>query len=110
MFHGDLGGRSETNPPPGARTLLKRVERSRGFGDFFQHVLVAQGAGEVAVDPEVSPWDIAPLAVIVEEAGGRATSLQGDPTIYAGSLLTSNGLLHDEAVAVLAHDPEVRGR
>jgi histidinol-phosphatase len=102
LFHSDVGGAAEAHPPPGFMGLLSRVERARGFGDFYQHVLVAQGAGEIALDPAVMPWDIAPLQVIVEEAGGRATSLAGERTIYGGSLITSNGPLHDAALELLA--------
>ena len=98
LFHGDLVGRSETHPPNRLAGFAHRVARGRGVGDFFQHVLVAQGAGEAAVDPVVSPWDVAPLLLILEEAGGRATSLEGARTIYAGSLVTSNGTLHDEVL------------
>ena len=82
--------------------LAARVARSRGFGDFYQDVLVAEGAGEIAIDFGIEPWDVAPLMVIVEEAGGRATSLAGERTIYAGDFLSSNGLLHDLALAALA--------
>jgi len=82
--------------------LAGRVARSRGFGDFYQDVLVAEGAGEVAVDFGIAPWDIAPLMVIVEEAGGRATSASGERTIYAGDFVSSNGLLHDAVLDALA--------
>jgi histidinol-phosphatase len=98
LFHGDVVGSSEALPPERLSRFVGRVERGRGFGDFFQHVLVAQGCGEVAVDPVVSPWDAAPIPLILEEAGGRATSLEGDRTIYAGSLVTSNGILHEETL------------
>jgi histidinol-phosphatase len=97
LFHGNLGP-GEAGPPPGIAGLIARVERTRGFGDFYQHMLVAEGAGEIAVDPVMQPWDIAALQVIVEEAGGRATSLGGERSIYSSSLLTSNGPLHDEAL------------
>lgn len=100
VFHGDLSG-TETAPPPGIATLFRRVQRTRGFGDFYQHLLVAEGAGEFAVDPAVKPWDIAALQVIVEEAGGRATTLAGERSISGGSLVTSNGLLHDQALRLL---------
>jgi histidinol-phosphatase len=93
LFHGNLGS-GETGPPPGLLALVHHVDRTRGFGDFYQHMLVAEGAGEIGVDPGMKPWDIAPLQVIVEEAGGRATALSGQRSIYAGSLVTSNGLLH----------------
>ncbi len=102
LFHGDLVGSREPPPPGGLEAFAGRVERGRGLGDFFQHVLVAQGCGEMAVDPVVDPWDVAPLLLMLEEAGGRATSLQGDRTIYAGSLVTSNGRLHDEMLRRLA--------
>lgn len=96
LFHGDLVGARETPPPGRLAGLAGRVGRARGFGDFYQHVLVAQGSGEAAIDPSLSPWDAAPLLLLVEEAGGRATTLAGERTIYGGSLLSTNGLLHDE--------------
>jgi histidinol-phosphatase len=64
-------------------------------------MLVAEGAGEIALDPAAHPWDIAALQVIVEEAGGRATTLAGERSIHGGSLVTSNGVLHQEALDVL---------
>ena len=100
LFHGNLA-RAESRPPAGFEALVRRVERTRGFGDFYQHMLVAEGAGEIAIDPRMQPWDIAAVQVIVEEAGGRATSLAGERSIYAGSLLTSNGGLHDLACGAL---------
>jgi histidinol-phosphatase len=81
--------------------LARRCARSRGFGDFWSHVLVAEGCLEVAVEPEVSPWDLAPLIVVVEEAGGRFTDLEGRPRIDGGSAVSSNGRLHDEVLAAL---------
>ena len=102
LFHGSLGGSGEENPLPGLVPLASRVERTRGFGDFYQHVLVADGAGEIAVDPVVQPWDIAALQVLVEEAGGRATSLAGERSIYAGSLVSTNGPLHAAVLEALA--------
>ena len=65
-------------------------------------MLVAEGAGEIALDPVMQPWDIAALQVIVEEAGGQATSLGGERSIYKGSLVTSNGPLHQSALRALA--------
>jgi histidinol-phosphatase len=109
LFHGSIGGHSEDAPPSGFLTLARQVARTRGFGDFYQHVLVAAGAGEIAVDPRVKPWDIGPLQLMVEEAGGRATSLAGERTIYGGSLVTSNGRMHDVALASLVEDTENRG-
>jgi histidinol-phosphatase len=100
LFHANLG-QAEPPPPPGFFDLVGDVERTRGFGDFYQHVLVAEGAGEVAVDPEAHPWDIAALQLIVEEAGGRATTLGGERSIYGGSLITSNGQLHGPVLSAL---------
>lgn len=108
LLHGSLGA-VEPAPPPGIFSLMRQVERTRGFGDFYQHALVAEGAAEIAVDPVMHPWDIAALQVIVEEAGGRATTLTGERSIYGGSLVTSNGPLHQAALLALAETVEQRG-
>jgi histidinol-phosphatase len=82
--------------------LTRRVWRSRGLGDFWMHCLVAEGAFDVAVEPVVSLWDLAAMAVIVEEAGGRFTALDGRPGPDGGSALSTNGLLHDEMLSAFA--------
>lgn len=105
LFHCDLGS-GGGGPPPGIMRLMQHVNRTRGLGDFYQHVLVAEGAGEIAIDRVVHPWDIAALQVIVEEAGGRATGLGGERSIYAGTLVTSNALVHDAALHVLGEGEE----
>jgi histidinol-phosphatase len=79
--------------------LTRRVWRSRGLGDFWMHCLVAEGAFDVAVEPVVSLWDLAAIAVIVEEAGGRFTDLEGRSGPAGGSALSTNGRLHDEVLA-----------
>jgi histidinol-phosphatase len=86
---------------PQISRLIRRVWRSRGFGDFWQHVLVAEGAVDIAVEPEVSLWDLAALQVIVEEAGGQFTDLDGASRADGGNVATTNGLLHDEVLALL---------
>jgi histidinol-phosphatase len=101
LFHGSIGGAREGNPLPALLSLADRVSRTRGFGDFYQHLLVAEGGGEIAVDPTMKPWDIAALQVIVEEAGGRCTSLRGGRSIYQGSLVSTNGRFHEETLAIL---------
>jgi histidinol-phosphatase len=101
LFHGSIGGLREGNPLASLQPLADRVSRTRGFGDFYQHLLVAEGAGEIAVDPTMKPWDIAALQVIVEEAGGRCTTLRGGRSIYEGSLVSTNGRLHDEVLTIL---------
>jgi histidinol-phosphatase len=64
-------------------------------------MLVAEGACEIALDPVVSLWDLAAIQVIVEEAGGRFTDLAGSPRADGGSAISSNGVLHDVALAIL---------
>lgn len=74
---------------------------TRSFGDFWQHVLVAEGAVDVAVDPVVHLWDVAAIQLIVEEAGGRVSDLRGKVGPDRGSALSTNGLLHDQVLALL---------
>jgi histidinol-phosphatase len=81
--------------------LLHRCARSRGFGDFWSHALVAEGAVDITVEPEVNLWDLAALQVIVEEAGGQLTDLSGQARADGGSVVTSNGLLHDAVLQAL---------
>jgi histidinol-phosphatase len=88
--------------------LAGAVAHTRGFGDFWHHMLVAQGSLEMALEPEVSLWDLAALKVIVEEAGGRFTDLEGVSTAAGGNVLSSNGLLHDEALARIGPPPRTR--
>lgn len=84
-----------------AEALLRRSWRQRGFGDFWSHCLVAEGAAEVMLEGEIAPYDIAALMVIVEEAGGRMTDIEGVARIDAGHCITSNGALHDEVLRTL---------
>ncbi|MFL6130430.1 MAG: histidinol-phosphatase [Mycobacteriales bacterium] len=77
------------------------VWRSRGYGDFWQYALVAEGAVDIAGEPEVSLWDLAALSVLVEEAGGRFTDLAGRRGPAGGSGMATNGLLHDEVLRLL---------
>ena len=74
--------------------------RSRGYGDFWGHMLVARGAGHVMLEPSVSLWDVAAIEVILEEAGGRLTHLDGSRFSGKGTCLSSNGVLHDTVVAM----------
>jgi histidinol-phosphatase len=76
-------------------TLLRRCVRARGFGDFWAHMLVAEGAVEIALEPAVAPWDMAAVQIIVEEAGGRFTDMRGNARYDGGSALSTNGLVHD---------------
>jgi histidinol-phosphatase len=81
--------------------LMGRTQRQRGFGDFYGFVMVAQGSGEFMLDYGLSPWDIAPLLPLVEEAGGRCTDWDNRPTIHRMDVLASNGKLHQEVLALL---------
>lgn len=83
--------------------LLRATRPLRGVGDFLQHLWVAEGRAEIAIDLEVAPWDIAALQVIVEEAGGTATAIDGRHTLHGGTLVTSNGRVHDRVLACLEH-------
>ena len=84
--------------------LTATIKRDRGFGDFWSHMLVAEGACEVGLDPVVAVWDVAALQVIVEEAGGKFTDLSGKPGLDGGSAVSSNGLVHEEIIALFAGD------
>ncbi len=81
--------------------LLHACDRSRGFGDFWAHMLVAEGAIDIALEPKVATWDMAPIQIIVEEAGGRFTSFGGEARPDAGSGLSTNGLIHDAVLEYL---------
>jgi histidinol-phosphatase len=82
--------------------LTDAVWRVRGYGDFFSYCLLAEGGLDIATEPEVSLWDLAPLDVIVREAGGRFTSLDGSDGPHGGSAVATNGLLQEEVLARLA--------
>jgi histidinol-phosphatase len=86
----------------GFLSLARSVWRSRAYGDFWSHVLVAEGAVDISAEPEVSLWDLAALQVIIEEAGGMFTDLTGKPTPDGGSAVCTNGRLHAEVLDLLA--------
>lgn len=81
--------------------LTDAAWRLRGFGDFFSYCLVAEGAVDVAVEPEVSLWDLAALDILVREAGGTFSSIEGQAGPHGGSAVASNGLLHDAVLSRL---------
>ena len=90
------------------RGLVDDSWRDRGFGDFWAHMLVAKGSAEVMLEPHLSLWDFAAPQVIVEEAGGRMTTFAGDPPVHGGTVVTTNGALHDEVLRRLAGSDGVR--
>jgi histidinol-phosphatase len=85
----------------GFHTLAARAWAARGFGDFWQYMLLAEGAVDICVEHEANIWDLAAPKLIVEEAGGRLTDLAGADTAAGGSALASNGLLHAESLSAL---------
>jgi len=90
---------------PGWLALSRQAAWSRGFGDCWGHMLVASGRADVMAEPVVSIWDLAPIIVIVEEAGGRFTDLDGNRVIDGGSALSTNGRLHEAALDKLVSGP-----
>jgi len=91
------GGReiADSGRAPGFQALLGEVWRERGFGDFWGYTLLADGAAEAMVEVGLKSWDAAAPTVLIEEAGGRATDLEGRRAIDTGSFLATNGRLHD---------------
>ena len=78
--------------------LIAGSWRTRGFGDFWGHMLVARGAAHVMVDPELRDWDFTALAPIVSEAGGRLTQIDGSSLSDGGSAVSTNGILHQQVL------------
>jgi histidinol-phosphatase len=96
---------SGADMPAGWSKVISRSWSNRGFPDFWQYCLVAEGAIDVGCDPEMKVWDYAAVQVLVEEAGGRCTTFTSDPPAPGGSFAATNGLLHDEVVSLLSGDP-----
>ncbi|AEI12849.1 histidinol-phosphatase [Cellulomonas gilvus] len=105
--YSSLTGWEERDRLPHVLDLMRRVWRTRAYGDFWSYVLVAEGAVDVAAEPELSLHDMAALVPIVTEAGGRFTSVRGVPGPFGGSALATNGRLHDDALALLDPLPGV---
>lgn len=87
---------------PAFEALTRACARTRGFGDFWSYMLVAEGAVDIAAEPEVNLWDLAPVSLIVTEAGGRFSDLAGNPEPDRGSGLATNGLVHPEVLEIFA--------
>ena len=83
--------------------LARRCWRARGFGDFWAHMLVADGSIDIAIEVGgLAIWDLAAVKIVVEEAGGRCTDVRGERRIDTGDVISTNGLLHDDVVAAFA--------
>ena len=79
--------------------------RTRAYGDFWSYMLVAEGAADIAAEPELAVHDMAALVAIVQEAGGRFTGLDGKDGCWSGNALATNGLLHDEVLSRIGTAP-----
>lgn len=89
--------------PDGWRAIVSRAWSNRGLGDFWQHCLVAEGSLDVACDGAyMQVWDYTPVRLIVEEAGGRCSTFESREPFAGGSFVSTNGVLHDEVVALLS--------
>ncbi len=86
----------------GFEQIVKSTYRQRGFGDYLSLGYVFEGKAEAALEVGVCAWDLAPVKVLIEEAGGRYSDLQGGDSIYTGSCLISNGLVHEELLEMLS--------
>jgi histidinol-phosphatase len=102
LSYSSLTGWEEGGRLGGFLDLTRQVWRTRGFGDFYSYVLLAEGAVDIAAEPEVSLWDLAALVPIVTEAGGEFTDLAGRPGPAGGSAVATNGKLHEDVLGLLA--------
>jgi histidinol-phosphatase len=93
----------ETGALPGMLDIMRSTWRSRAYGDFYGYMLVAEGAVDIMVEPELSLWDLAALVPIVTEAGGVFTDLSGAPGPAGGSAVATNGRLHADVLHRLTH-------
>jgi histidinol-phosphatase len=98
------GGLKDLKVRPCWQPFLRLVDataRQRGFGDALGHSVVISGQAEIALEPEIKPWDVAATKIIVTEAGGRFSDFAGTPSIYTGSAVISNGRVHDAVIKIL---------
>lgn len=99
--YSSLSGWEEQGRLDGFLDLTRACWRTRGYGDFWPYMMVAEGSVDMCAEPELSLWDMAANAVIVQEAGGRFTSLDGEPGPYGGNAAASNGVLHEDLLGYL---------
>lgn len=98
LSYSSLGGWAEKKRLRAFLSLSEQCWRTRGFGDFWSYMLVAEGAVDIASEPELEVYDMAALVPIVTEAGGQFTSLHGATGPWGGDALATNGILHDEVI------------
>jgi histidinol-phosphatase len=109
LAYSSLSGWEERGRLDDFLSLMRRCWRTRGFGDFWSYMLLAEGAVDVAAEPELEVYDMAALDVIVREAGGRFTSLDGTDGPWGGNALATNGHLHDAALSFVGGLPDGHG-
>ncbi|HLS73129.1 MAG TPA: histidinol-phosphatase [Actinomycetaceae bacterium] len=101
LSYSSLDGWAESGRLRAFLNLAQRCWRTRAYGDFWSYMLVAEGAVDLAAEPELETYDMAALVPIVTEAGGRFTSLYGAPGPFGGNAVATNSTLHDEVLAML---------
>ena len=106
LSYASFGGWEEHDRLDDFLALSRRCWRTRAYGDFWSYMLVAEGAVDLAAEPELELYDMAALDVIVREAGGQFTSLDGTPGPFGGNAVASNGHLHEAALAFLGSVPD----
>jgi histidinol-phosphatase len=107
MFYSSISWFVEAGKRDEFLNLAVQTQRQRGFGDFYGHILVAQGSGEFMVEHGVHSWDVAALLPIVEEAGGRFSDWNGMRSIHTTDVIASNSRLHEEALRLLRGEAKV---
>ena len=100
--YSDDRGWGDRGASTGLSVLLAQTWRQRAYGDFWSHMMVAEGAVDIAAEPQLESYDMAALIPIVEEAGGRVTAYDGRAALSGGCALSTNGLLHDAVVGILS--------
>lgn len=106
LSYSSLGGWEEIGKLDNFLELTRTVWRTRAYGDFWSYMLLAEGAVDIATEPELGIWDMAALDIIVREAGGEFTSLAGAPGPWGNNALATNGRLHDAAMAYVGYFPD----
>nr|WP_224769093.1 histidinol-phosphatase [Nocardioides ochotonae] len=105
LSYSSLSGWEERGRLDDFLSLMRRCWRTRAYGDFWSYMLLAEGAVDIAAEPELEVYDMAALDVIVREAGGRFTSLDGNEGPWGGNAVATNAHLHDAALGFLASMP-----
>jgi histidinol-phosphatase len=106
LSYSSLGGWEDRGRLDDFMALSRRCWRTRAYGDFWSYMLLAEGAVDLATEPQLYVYDMAALDVIVREAGGRFSSLDGTDGPWGGNVLASNGHLHEAALSFLGSPPD----